>query len=211
MRQLRVAIAIAILVLIALAHGSASADLQHRGPEIFPGRHELSPQIGYQAAFGQKLGDPSGFKLVLEYAYRFHPMVWFDLQLNQVFGAGGKDGLCISGQSRLCYRGGWETQFAGGVKLKFAIRQLPIIIEVPILVALNALYARECEDNGAAFPVARLGVGMRYFLTPRIGIGGGFYTEFGPAFHGSTPCRGGGGFADFFGAVDLLTGAEFIL
>jgi hypothetical protein len=204
-------LSIGILLSIALTDASARADGQLSGSEAFPGRHALSLQLGYQAGFGEKLGDPSGFKLLVEYAYRFHPLVWFDLQLNQVFGAGAQNGFCRTGSDRLCYRGGSSTEFAGGVKVKFAIREAPLIFEVPILAAVNVLYARECEDNGSAVPLLRVGAGLRYFLTSRIGIGGGFYTEVGPAFHASTPCRAGGAFTDFFGAFELVTGAEFIL
>jgi hypothetical protein len=195
-----------VLAQASLARG----EIQRQGPEEFPGKHELSAHIGYQAGFGEQLGDPSGLKLAAEYAYRFHRLVWFDLQLNNLLGFGARDGLCLGSGNTFCYRGGWSTEIAAGVKLKFQT-PVPVVIEVPLLLGVDILYNRECGDNGASFPVARVGVGAKYFLTRKVGIGVTVNVDFGPMYHASTPCRVGGTYTDFFGAFDFLLGAEFIL
>jgi hypothetical protein len=199
------------LTLTLLFASVARAEIQRSGTEEFPGKHELSAHIGYQAGFGQQLGDPSGLKLAAEYGYRFHRIVWFDLQLNNVFGFGARDGFCLNGGNNLCYRGGWSTEIGAGVKLKFPLR-VPLVIEVPLLLAVNILYNRECGDNGASFPVGRVGAGVKYFVTRKIGLGAVFNFDFGPMYHASTPCRGTAGtYTDFYGSFDFLLGAEFIL
>ena len=192
-----------------LAGSRARAEVQKSGPEQFPSKHELSAHLGYQAGFGEQLGDPSGLKLSAEYAYRFHRIAWFDVQLNNVFGFGARDGVCV-GSNTFCYRGGWSTEIAAGVKLKFETR-IPLVIEVPLLLGVDILYTRECRDNGAAFPVGRAGAGVKYFITRKIGLGAMLDFDFGPMYHASTPCRAGGTYTDFFGAFDFLLGAEFIL
>ena len=203
-------VASALLFLLMIATSVAHADIQREGPELWPSKHELSAHLGYQIGFGQQLGDTSGLKLTGEYAYRFHPFVWFDLQLNQVFGFGARDGLCEKDITKICYRGGWSTQFAAGVKLKF-VTKIPLVVEVPILLGITGIYARECEDNAAAIPVARFGGGLKYFLKPRIGIGASVNFDMGPAFHDSSLCKTGGRFTDFYGSFDFQVGAEFLL
>jgi hypothetical protein len=201
----------AALLLVAIAFASrASADIQRSGPEIWPGKHELSAHLGYQLGFASAVGDTSGMKLTGEYAYRFHPFVWFDAQLNQTFGLGPRDGLCAKDITKVCYRGGWATQFAAGVKLKF-VTKIPLVVEVPILLGITGLYARECDDNAVAVPVARLGGGLKYFLKPRIAVGASVNFDMGPAFHDATVCKTGGRYTDFYGTFDFQIGAEFIL
>jgi len=86
----------------------AHAEIQKSGPEVFPGKHELDAHLGYQAGFGgaSQSQNPSGFKVTGEYAYRFHPLAWFDLQVSNVFGFGGAVGPCAGAAAVLCYRGG---------------------------------------------------------------------------------------------------------
>ena len=211
MRTLRAATLLAIGASLAAIAPQARGDVQSGVPEVFPSRHELSGQLGFQLGFGGKVGDPSGLKLTAEYGYRFHPIVWFDVQLSQLFGAGGRNGVCMDNPALLCYRGGWMTQLAAGVKLKIALKAMPLVVEVPILVGVGGMYNRDCNDDGAAIPFGRAGVGAKYFLTRRIGVGAHVDFDAGPAFHQATACRAGGGYTDFYGAFDFMLGAEFIL
>jgi hypothetical protein len=180
--------------------------------EIQPSRHELSVHMGYTAGFGGNMGSPSGLKLTGDYAFKFHRLVWFDIQLGQTFGFGAKDGLCVGSTTSSCYRGGWDFEAAAGVRLKFSSPRLPQIqVEVPLLVGVDALYNRNCGDNGAAV-VLRPGMRAKYFLTPRIGVGIGMNAAFGPAFHGAgDPVCTGNSYTDFYGAFDFMAGAEFML
>src|SRR5262245_4771066 len=121
--MMRRSILAATLLLLALQQ-TAFGEVQTKGPENFPGKHELSPYVGWQAGFGGGVhGSPSGFEVALDYGYRFHPIVWFVLRVGNVFGIGGSDGFCANSFLAYCYRGGWDVQFSGGVKLKFALKQ----------------------------------------------------------------------------------------
>jgi hypothetical protein len=204
------------LSLGAALGGSAHAEIQRGVPEVFPSRHELSTHLGFQAGFGGKYASgTSGFKLEAEYAYKFHPIAWFDVSVGNNFGFGNADGRCantIALNAPSCYYGGFALELMAGVKFKFPTR-LPIVIEVPVLLGVEVLYNRECGDNGAAVPALRTGAGGMYFLTPRIGVGMKIDFAAGPGFHG----KPGGCFVDshsytdFFGYVDFMFGAEFFL
>lgn len=202
-----------IWLALLLAAGIAHADIQKSGSEVFPGKHELSPALGYQAGFGGLYQNPSGFKLTAEYAYRFHPLVWFDAQLSNVFGFGGSAGPCANTiNNTFCYRGGWDFGIAAGVKLKW-VTPIPLVVEAPLLLGVDVLYNRDCGDNGAAGPVLRTGVGAKYFLTKKIGLGVLFAFSFAPGFHGSTnvPACAHSSYTDFYGTFEFDIGAEFIL
>ena len=196
---------------VLVASSVARADIQKTGPELWPSKHELSAHMGYHLGFAQQVGDSAGLKLVADYAYRFHRVLWFDVQLNQLFGFGPRDGACLKNAAAICYRGGWSTQFAAGVKVKIDLDKVPLVIEVPILLGLTGMYNRECGDDGVAIPVVRTGAGLKYFVKPRFGLGVAINVDLGPAFHEATACKGGGRYTDFYGAVDVLLGAEFIL
>jgi hypothetical protein len=187
--------------------------IQKTGPEDFPSRHELSAHLGFQVGFGGAVADPSGMKFIGEYAYRFHRILWFDVQATQLFGFGARTDACATNPMALCYRGGWATGINAGVKVKLPIQQIPLVVEIPILLGLDGIYNRECSDNGVAIPVVRAGVGAKYFIKKWVGLGAGIDLDFGPAFHDAPNknCKGGGGYTDFYGSFDIHIGAEFIL
>ena len=201
-----------ILVVLLLA-GAAHADaIQTHGPENFPGKNELSVNIGYQAGFGARYTDSSGFKLFGEYARRITDLIWFDAQLNNTFGVDWGTHTCFDRFGRPYTCGGpgdgWDFQLAAGIKLKIKT-PIPLVVEIPLVLGVDVLYNRPCGDTGAAIPVFKPGVGAKYFLTQKIGLGLGFNTGFGPAFHQDSNCSLG--YTDFYGAFDVQIGAEFIL
>jgi hypothetical protein len=197
-----------LLVLSALS-SAARAEIQQGVPEVFPSKHELSAHLGFQAGFGAQLGSTSGFKLEGDYAYKFHPWIWFNADLANVFGFGSADGVCAHSVLAMCYRGGWQLEMMAGIKLKFPTR-IPLVIEAPALIGVEVLYNRDCGDNGAAVPVVKTGGGVMYFLTKKIGVGAKFDVAFGPSFHQSSVCKQQS-YTDFFGYFDFLVGAEFVL
>jgi hypothetical protein len=202
-----------LFALILLFAGPALAvEIQRSGPEVFPSKHELSAYLGYQAGVGGVYQNPSGLKITGEYAYRFHEIAWFDLQLGNVFGFGSTYGLCADSSNSFCYRGGWALDIAGGVKLKFKTA-VPLVIEVPILLGVDVLYNRDCGDDGAAGPLLKAGANAKYFLTKSIGLGAALGFAFGPGFHGSSSvgsCKHDS-YVDFYGAFDFSVVAEFLL
>ena len=202
----------AALLALSAAPRAARAQIQSGVPEVYPSKHEISANMGFQAGFGGKFGSTSGFKLDADYAYKFHPLIWFDAGVSNVFGFGSADGFCtnsVGGAS--CYRGGWALELMAGIKLKFMTR-IPLVIEAPALVGVAVLYNRDCGDNGAAVPVIKTGGGVKYFLTKRIGVGAKIGLAFGPGFHGagSIICQNTS-YTDFYGYFDFQIGAEFVL
>jgi hypothetical protein len=197
------------LLLAGAASAVAHADIQTGVPEEFPSKHELSAHLGFQAGYGAQLGSTSGFKLDGEYAYRFHPLIWFDANLANVFGFGSADGVCTHSVLATCYRGGWALEMAAGIKVKIATR-IPLVVEVPVLLGVDVLYNRDCGDDGAGVPILKTGAGVKYFVTKKIGVGAKLDAAFGPSFHQSSVCKQQS-YTDFFGYFDFLVGAEFVL
>lgn len=206
MKRLLVALVGAIVVGTA---SMASAQIQQGIPEVFPSKHEISAHMGFQAGFGALLGSTSGFKLEADYAYRFHPYIWFNALVANDFGFGSADGVCANSVLATCYRGGWDLELMAGIKLKFPTR-IPLVIEAPALIGVNVLYNRDCGDDGAAAPVVKTGGGVMYFLTKKIGVGAKLGVAFGPGFHSSSVCKRES-YTDFFGYFDFMVGAEFML
>lgn len=209
---------VALLVLLVGAPGIARADIsiQKDGPQAFDGASELSLHLGYQAGLSGRFANPSGFKLLLDYGRHLGGPVWFDVQLNPVFaGLGGGCTASVDKPSICGNQGGWGLEAAGGVKIKLAdqipgVRRLPIVIEVPATIGVVALYARQCDDGGAA-AVVRTGVRAEYFLLHNLGVGLGLGFAIGPGFHGGSSCRPHGGYTDLYTALDFSVGAEWNL
>jgi hypothetical protein len=202
-----------VLVFLGALGGVARAEVQAGVPEVFPSRNEISVHTGFQAGFGGHYTDgTSGFKLEGDYAYRFHPLLWFDVSVGNNFGFGNGDGPCAHVLNTTCYRGGWALELLAGLKLKWALQRVPIVIEAPVQVGVEVLYNRDCGDNGAGVPVLRTGGGAMYFLTKKIGVGLKIDFAGGPAFHGSgTACGIQHSYTDFYGYFDFMLGAEFFL
>lgn len=205
---------LALAVLLGSAQLAAADPIQKSGREEWPGKHELQPLLGYQVGFGAQVANTYGVKLGLEYAYRFQQYAWFDMQVHNVFGAGPTGGLCYQSITHHCYWGGWGFELDAGVKVKIPIAPVPLVIEVPILLGVVGVYNRECGDNGAAVPIFKTGVGVRYFITRRIGVGVTTHLMFGPSFHEESHVLCGKGqntYTDLYGAWDFQLGGEFIL
>ena len=112
----RTIITLSLAAVCVASVARADEAVEKRSFEIQPSRHELSVDLGYQAGYGGAYGNASGMKLTGDYAYKFHPIAWFDLQVGNVFGFGGKDGRCAGSFDSNCYRGGWDMSLAAGVR-----------------------------------------------------------------------------------------------
>src|SRR5689334_3164540 len=86
--------AMALSLLLLASPAVAEVGIQKSGPEVFPGKNELSAHVGYQAGFAGQFANPSGFKLFMEYGRRFTDLVWLNIQLNPIFGFGAASGIC---------------------------------------------------------------------------------------------------------------------
>ena len=195
------------LLIATLFAGSASAQTTSvsRRMDGFAGKDELSAQMGFQASLGG--GTPNGFKLFVDYSHRLTQLVWLNFKLNPVFGVAGGRTVCVDnfGNPYDCGTGfqnnGYAIDLLAGVKLKWMTR-----VHVMPYANANAgvvpVFARPGGDNGAAV-VFNTGGGVKYFITPRIGLGGELNFTLGPGFYS--------GHTEFYRAFNMGIGAEFIL
>lgn len=183
----------------------AQTTVVSRQYENFPGRDELSGQMGFQASLGG--GTPGGFKLFFDYSHRLSQLVWLNFKLNPTFGAGETRTVCVDqfGNTYDCGTGfdgnGYAIDILAGVKLKWMTR-FRLVPYANINAGVVPVFARPAGDNGAAV-VFNTGGGLKYFVTPRIGVGGELSFTLGPGFYS--------GHTEFYRAFNMGVGAEFIL
>jgi hypothetical protein len=158
-------------------------------------------------------GTPNGFKMFFDYSHRLTDLVWLNFKLNPTFDAGGDRTICTDNQGNVwdCSSGfgdnGWAIDLLGGVKLKWMTR-VHVLPYANIDVGVVPIFGRPADDNGAAV-VLHTGGGVKYFVTPRIGVGGELDFTLGPAFYsaGNLPRS----HTEFYRAFNFAVGAEFLL
>jgi len=195
------------LLIATLFAGAASAQTTYvqRSYSSFPGKDELSGQLGFQASLGG--GTPGGFKMFFDYSHRMSNLVWLNFKLNPTFGAGETRTVCHDqfGNPYDCGTGfdgnGYAIDILAGVKLKWMTR-VHVMPYANINAGVVPIFARPGNDNGAAV-VFNTGGGVKYFITPRIGLGGELSFTLGPGFYS--------GHTEFYRAFNMGIGAEFIL
>ena len=219
--------AFAILV-SALAASTAQAQIQKKGPEVWPGPNELSLHIGFQNplvgydlnGLGGLGGPPSGFQIKFDYAYRFsNPgrySVWFDIGFSSVVG-GCSVGLVgpLGGYSYSC--GGNSFEPGAGIKIKWRT-PIPLVPYFKATANFAGIFNRYCGESGFGVVVKPAG-GVKYFLTKNIGVGIETGFTFGPVWYGGTPssnapCNdhywGIPSHGEFYGAIDFTAGGEYV-
>jgi len=213
------AFALALLALTALPR-PALADIQVKGPEVYPGKSEVSVHVGYQAGvsgfFGG--GSPTGFRLLGDYNFRFYDFGGTTLWLNAgaALTVGGSCGV-ITAKGGACggFASGDSIEPMVGLKAKFRT-PIPLVPYVRLDAFFSYIFNRYCDDNGYGFG-ARAAGGAKYFLTRNVGIGLEAGVTLGPAIFPNGAPSGSkcgisyysGPHTDFYGAIDILAGAEF--
>ena len=195
------------LLVATLFAGAASAQTAtvSRRMDGFAGKDELSGQMGFQASLGG--GTPNGFKLFFDYSHRLTNLVWLNFKVNPVFGVAGGRSICVDnvGNTYDCGTGfensGYAIDILAGVKLKWMTR-FHLMPYANANAGVVPVFARPGNDNGAAV-VFNTGGGVKYFVTPRIGLGGELNFTLGPGFYS--------GHTELYRAFNMGIGAEFIL
>lgn len=197
-----------MLAVTLLASSSAMAQQPYgisRRMNGFPGKDEISTQLGFQASLGGTT--PGGFKLFIDYSHRLNNLVWLNFKFNPTFGFGGGTTVCYDrfGNPYDCSYGfpgnGYAIDILAGVKLKWMTR-IHLMPYANIDAGVIPVFARPGGDDGAAVAL-HTGGGLKYFVTPRIGVGGELDFTLGPGFYQ--------GHTEFYRAFNLAIGAEFIL
>jgi hypothetical protein len=215
----RAAAAIVTLVLVGAAPRAARAQVQKSGPEVWPGKNELSLHLGFQTGlntYGRGGGPPGGAKILADYNFRFQDAgvysLWLNIGLNFVAGVGCAS---VNGVANaVCngaYANGDTVEPAAGIVLKFRT-PVPVVPYAKLDATIVGVFLRYCGDNGAAF-AGRVGGGVNYFVTKWLGLGIDFGFTLGPAYYGGAPASCTGiaysSHVEFYAAFDLSAGASF--
>lgn len=170
------------------------------------GDNELSGGIGFAAAITD--WTPGGFKWFNDYGHRFSDLVWLNLQLNVT--AGTWDNCWVDNRGvQHCswdhyyghHWGGSALELAGGVKLKWRVRTIPLQIHAKLGGALPIIFFPG-DTRGVAIAF-RGGAGVRYFFVPTFGLGVELVNTLGPAFLNNNIG------AEFFASIDFNIGIEW--
>jgi hypothetical protein len=169
------------------------------------GRNALSGGIGVQAGFSEWA--PGGFKWFNEYSRKLSNLVWLNLQAN-LSGGDMNDRHCWKDNhdNVKCDYGHWDgntAEFALGVKLRWGLKKLPVVIDANLAGAVDLLLLG--ADYIGVAPGFRGGVGGHYFLFPNFGVGAGITATFAPAIIADGPG------VEFYAAMDVqIIGVEFL-
>ena len=219
--------AVPALLLLA-ASGEARADIQTKGAQLYPGKHEITTQIGFQTGIGGYSSggsSPGGFKLMGDYNYRVWEReklsLWIDVGFGLTLG-GGCTSAFVSPQGVGAYScsllaNGDTIDLLAGVKLKFKVTEIPLVPYARANMMVNYIFNRYCTDQGVGVG-PRVAGGVKYFVTRGIGLGveTGFTLGAG-IYHGAPSsdanCLGKGytypAHNEFYGTWDFMLGGEF--
>jgi hypothetical protein len=180
----------------------ARADVQTKGPELFPGRMQVGVTVlGVQAGFANF--DPSGYKLTADFSgmiYAIKPGgLWLGGGLNYTVGLFNN-----------CYpQGAINTNCGDDLTLwAFLMVTFEKLIPIPLVPFVRAGLGGDVLFYGgtAGAFVFRFGGGVHYYLLKWLGLGLETNFSLGPGFYGNANVNVGTG---FFGTWDLGIGARF--
>jgi hypothetical protein len=179
-------------LVLLFAAGPARAENLLEGPYPFRHDNELSFHGGFGAGFGDTFAGP---KAVIDYGYKLNRGFWLDLDLGLL------SGVCRPRvDSPACVRKGDTAEVLIGVKWKLRM-SIPVVPYAKLVAGLA--YQFPDSARSAAGPMARAGVGAKYFFYEWIGVGGEVTASVGRAGYqdGATLSRGLSG-------LDATLGAE---
>ncbi len=163
------------------------------------GQNELCGGIGVAGDMSARA--PGGFKWFNDFSHQMNQLTWLNFQFNVTLGGRGRIKYDRNGRPYDYQWNGQALEFAGGVKLKWRLRQIPLQFHAKIGGALDIVFLSQ-DVSGIAFGV-RGGFGVRYFFVPTFGVGAELIPTFGPAIL-SQPAGTG-----FYGTIDFNTGVEW--
>jgi hypothetical protein len=206
---------LAVLLLLT-ASPALAQQVQVSKRATFAGKNELGAQLGFQGSMGATT--PAGVKLFIDYARQLGDYVWLNFQVNPIFAVGSTRAVCYDrfGNPFDCNSGsglegdGHAIDLLAGIKLKFPIQRVALVPYANIQAGVVPIFDRPRNDNGAAV-VLHTGGGLRYFVTPHVGLGGEFNFTLGPGFYSETCNNCQNSHTEFYRAIDFGIGAEFIL
>jgi hypothetical protein len=148
---------------------------------------------------------PGGGLVGTEYAHRLSQQTWFDLQLDMSFGGTRDCFVDRAGFVDCGYYGGQSLDIIAGAKWKFQTRNERLVPFAKVGGGLAFMFWPGQDNDGIA-PVVRGGGGVKYFVTPMLGLGGEASVMFGPGFYG---CGVNCTVTDPFFAFNMVGSVEF--
>ena len=140
---------------------TARAEIQARRPRSLPVQaRDLGAHSAFRPASAASSARPPASSSTPTTPTSFHPFVWFDANLANVFGFGSADGLCAHSVARHLLPRRLGARAHGRRQAQVRHARIPLVIEAPVLVGVEVLYNRDCGDNGAAVPVLKTGGGV---------------------------------------------------
>jgi hypothetical protein len=188
---------LALVCTTSLARAQARSNSAARG-----GEDEIDAMIGGRIGIDNS---PGGGLVGTEYAHRLSQQTWFDLQLDMSFGGTGGCFINRAGFVDCGIAGGQSLDLIAGVKWKFQTRNERLVPFAKVGGGLAFLFWPGQDNDGIA-PVVRGGGGVKYFVTPMIGLGGEMSAMLGPGFYG---CGPGCTVSDLFFAWNIVGSVEF--
>lgn len=172
--MIRPLVAVALAFAVVGAPLVSSADIQKTGPEVWPGKFQvsayvLSGQIGFSG------NEPSGYKFIADFAGRLKDFdkisLWLGGGIN--YAAGLFYGCAACGVS--------DLQFWAFVEISLEkLLKIPLVPYVRGGIGGDLLFY---NVFAGAF-VIRVGSGIDYFITKNIGLGAQMHFSLGPGFYG---------------------------
>jgi hypothetical protein len=151
---------------------------------------------------------PGGFKWFNDYSRRLTDLTWLNFQLNVTIGGdrGDRDcrvvnGVVVCDDYHWDHWGGDALELAVGVKLKWRLQQIPLVLHAKFGGAVDVIFfPGDLEGVALGF---RGGFGVRYFFLPTFGVGAEIVPTFGPGFF-EDPVG-----VEPYAAIDVNTGVEW--
>jgi len=180
-----------------LAAAPASAQVQTKGPEVFPGKLQVGfHPIGFQTGFNGN--SPSGYKLTADFS--------------GLIASPGRLGLWLGGGINFaagfygCYAFNGVNNCGNDLQLwAFVMITFEKLIPIPLVPFARAGVGGDVlfYGNTAGAFVLRFGGGVHYYLFKWLGLGVETNFTFGPGFYGN------GAGTLFYGNWDFGLGARF--
>lgn len=228
---MRSSVVMAGLLAFYMSSSVARAEIQKRGPQIWPGKNEISLHIGGQNGLnsyyvaGATAGGPaayaggptSGFHFIFDYAYRVNDKgswtLWLDAGLSTVLA--GNPGVVVGSSNVLVGGSGSELAGFAGIKMKWRT-PIPLVPYAKFNGQVAYIFNRYCGDNGVGV-LGHVAGGAKYFLTKSIGVGLETGFSFGPAIYSGTTFGACPAYyyspnmthVEFYAALDFEAGVEF--
>ncbi len=184
----------ALLTSIALAVPAHAQD--YRGVDQISG--SLGGRVGINGATG-------GGLFAAEYGHRLSNLTWLDLELDMGFG-GGRTCFVDRGGSVMCAGGSQQLDTLIGARWNFLTRNERLVPYLKLGGGFAFLFWPGFDNDGFA-PVGRAAGGLKYFVTPSLGVGGEASLTMGPGIYG---CGPGCTTSDLYAAWAMMGGAEFV-